>query len=95
MLKHTASLPTKRECFILALLLFALLSLSRTDIRVQESSALRLVSDSVFQKYDSDLEYTSQGVEVPSTESERWRTRVTWSSNQVPSTTIVSHVSGA
>ncbi|KAG8221357.1 hypothetical protein J3R82DRAFT_1529 [Butyriboletus roseoflavus] len=94
MLKHTTSVPTKRECLLIALLLFVLLSLPRTAIDVRESHALRLVSESVFQKHDSDLESTSQGVEVPSTESEHWRTRSTWPSNQVPSTTIVSHVPG-
>ncbi|KAH0829221.1 hypothetical protein J3R83DRAFT_2785 [Lanmaoa asiatica] len=94
MLKPTSSAPTKRECFLLALLLLALLSLSRASIAVRESRASPLVPENVVQQYGSNLESTSPDVEVPSTESERWRTRVTWTSKQVPSTTIVSHVPG-
>ncbi|KAG8216197.1 hypothetical protein J3R82DRAFT_8223 [Butyriboletus roseoflavus] len=95
MLKSTVSAPTKRECFFIALLLLALLSLfSASDVR--ESRISRLVPEYVVQKYHSDLDSASPDIdiEIPSTESERWRTRVTWPSNQVPSTTIVSHVPG-
>lgn len=88
--------PTRRECFLLGLLLLALLSLSRAGIGVRESRASRLVPEKVVQKYDSKFESASQDIHIPSTDSERWRTRVTWTSNQVvPSTTIVSHVPGA
>ena len=95
MLKPTASAPTRRECFLLALLLFALLSVSRAGIGIRESRASRLVPEKAIQKYGSNLEPASQDVQVPTTESERWRTRVTWDSKQVPLTTVVSHVPGA
>ncbi|KAG8221356.1 hypothetical protein J3R82DRAFT_1528 [Butyriboletus roseoflavus] len=94
MLKSTVSAPTKREFFLIALLLLALLSLSRASIGVRESRASRLVPEYVVQKYNSFLDSPSQDNEIPSTESELWRTRVTWPSLEVPSTTVVSHVPG-
>lgn len=95
MLKSTASAPTRRECFLLALLLLALLSVSRAGIGVLESRPLRLVPEKVVLKHDSNLESTSQDAQVPTTESERWRTRITWTPKQVPLTTVVSHAPGA
>jgi hypothetical protein len=94
MLKSTTSAPTRRECFLLALLLLALLSVSRAGIGVRESRPSRLVPEKVVLKHGSNLESTSQDVQVPTTESERWRTRVTWTSSRVPLTTVVSHAPG-
>ncbi|KAF8448686.1 hypothetical protein L210DRAFT_3388753 [Boletus edulis BED1] len=85
MLKQTASAPSRRECLLLALLLIALLSLSRAGIGIQDSDASRLFPET---------ESAPQDVQVPTTELERWRTRVTWTHKQVPLTTVVSHVPG-
>ena len=94
MLKSTVSAPTKRECFLIAFLLVVLLSLSRAGIGVREPRVSGLVPN-IVQKFHSGLDSASHDIEIPSTESERWRTRVTWLSQEVPPTTVVSHVPGA
>jgi len=88
MLRSTSSTPTRRECVLLALLLVALLSLSRTGYSVRNLGASRIVPENVV------LQSPSQDTQAPSAESEHWRTRVTWTPGQVPLTTVVSHVPG-
>ncbi|KAF9230729.1 hypothetical protein BU15DRAFT_91056 [Melanogaster broomeanus] len=81
MLSHAVSGPTRREIVLLGLLLFSLLWISKATFGVRESRS-------------SSLKMPSQTTIVPSTEAERWRTRVSWSSKMVPTTKIISHVPG-
>ncbi|KAG9312000.1 hypothetical protein JVU11DRAFT_7272 [Chiua virens] len=83
-----------REFVLLGLLLLALLWLSRASFGIRESRASSLVPGQVFQNHDADTQSAPQDLYTPTTESERWRTRVTWSSNQMLSTVLVSHVPG-
>lgn len=94
--KFTTSAPTRRECVLLALLLLALLSLSRAGISVQESRSSRLVSEKTGTKHGFKLDSVLEDDYVPTIDSERWRTRITWTSEEdVPSTKVVAHVPGA
>lgn len=97
MLKFTPiSGPTRRECVLLALLLLALLYFPKAGITVKESPTSRTVLEESVSKYDLKFEFASQDVHTPTADSERWRTRVTWTSElEVPSTSVVAHVPGA
>lgn len=91
MLKRTTLAPTRRECFLVALLLFALLSMSRTSIGLWESRA----QENIVQKDDSNTKFASQDDRVPTMNLDRWRTQVTWTTGRAPLTTVVTHVPGA
>ncbi|KIK91684.1 hypothetical protein PAXRUDRAFT_617656 [Paxillus rubicundulus Ve08.2h10] len=86
MIKHSASAPTRREFVLLAFLFISLLWISRANFSVRESRPSSLLEEEFIEEHDVSQD------DVPSTEAERWRTRV--SSKRIPTTRIVSHVPG-
>ncbi|KAH7883159.1 hypothetical protein F5I97DRAFT_1815379 [Phlebopus sp. FC_14] len=89
MLKHTVTGPTRREMFLLALLLVSLLWLSGAERGVHNArSSLGLLEEEVSESEDTIDE------DIPSNDAERWRTPVSWVSRRVPTSKIVAHVPG-